>query len=125
MAARRMNIIVAVDSEMGIGKNNAVPWHLPEEYKHFQRQTKATKDPNRRNAVIMGRKCWESIPEKFRPLRNRINVVLSRTIEPRIEAENDVIFTDSLEKALKILTESDQFKVSSDALLWPELFECA
>lgn len=114
-----MNIIVAVDSKMGIGKNNAVPWHLPEEYKHFQRQTKATKDPNRRNAVIMGRKCWESIPEKFRPLRNRINVVLSRTIEPRIEAENDVIFADSLENALKILTESDQFKVRSDALLWP------
>lgn len=82
-----MNIIAAVDANFGIGKNNSLPWHLKEEYQHFQRQTTLTKDPNRVNALVMGRRCWESIPQKFRPLKNRINIVLSRTMEPSSEKE--------------------------------------
>lgn len=45
---------------------------------HFSRITKRTKDSTKQNAVIMGRKTWESIPEKKRPLAGRINLVLSR-----------------------------------------------
>lgn len=48
------------------------------EMTYFSRMTKRTKDSSKQNAVIMGRKTWESIPEKNRPLAGRINIVLSR-----------------------------------------------
>ena len=54
-----------------IGNNNDIPWHLPTDLKYFKRITDG-------HTVIMGRKCWESIPEKYRPLPNRHNVVLTR-----------------------------------------------
>jgi len=67
----RINIIVAATNNMVIGKNNDLPWQLPSDLKNFKKITKGS-------AVIMGRKCWESIPEKFRPLPDRLNIVISR-----------------------------------------------
>lgn len=69
------SIVVAHDSELGIGKTGALPWRLKEDMKHFREMT----TNGEHNVVIMGRKTWESIPEKFRPLPNRINVVISRS----------------------------------------------
>lgn len=80
-----MNLIAAVDLHYAIGKENDLPWRLPKEYAHFVRTTTRTQEPGKINAVIMGRRCWESIPEKFRPLRNRVNVVLSRTMPREID----------------------------------------
>ncbi|KAI1708605.1 dihydrofolate reductase domain-containing protein [Ditylenchus destructor] len=107
-AMQRMNMIVAVDANYGIGRNNDLPWKLPKEYAHFVRETTKVQDENKINAVIMGRRCWESIPEKYKPLKNRINVVLSRTMEPMILG--DFVVTRSLDEALKVLSESEQFK---------------
>lgn len=70
-------IVVAHDSELGIGKTGALPWRLKEDMKHFRELT--TGDGH---AVIMGRKTWDSIPEKFRPLPGRTNIVLSRSSVP-------------------------------------------
>ena len=54
---------------LGIGLNGDLPWKLSQEMKHF---TKLTKSGGAgKNAVLMGRKTWESIPSKFRPLRDR------------------------------------------------------
>lgn len=60
-----------MDNERGIGKNNDLMWHLPADMKFFRETTTG-------HIVVMGRKNWDSIPEKFRPLPNRENVVLTR-----------------------------------------------
>ncbi len=71
-------IIVAVDEQNGIGKNGKLPWHLKGDMKFFRDITTKTADSKKQNMVIMGRKTWQSISEKFRPLKNRKNVILTR-----------------------------------------------
>ena len=66
-------IIVGMTKNRVIGKNNSLPWHIPEDLKNF-------KEITINNTIIMGRKTWESIPEKFRPLPNRNNIVISRNL---------------------------------------------
>jgi len=69
----KVNIIVALDNDGGIGRDGGIPWNIPEDMKRFKLLTTATG----RDAVVMGRKTWESIPEKFRPLPNRMNFVIT------------------------------------------------
>ena len=57
-----------------IGNNNEMPWHLPEDLAHFKKITLGS-------PVIMGRKTWDSLPAKFRPLPGRTNVVITRQAE--------------------------------------------
>jgi dihydrofolate reductase len=71
-------IIVAADEKNGIGKNRDLPWRLKSEMAYFKQRSTATTDPEKQNLVIMGRTTWESIPEKYRPLPDRKNVVLTR-----------------------------------------------
>ncbi|KAM5299991.1 dihydrofolate reductase isoform 2-T2 [Ctenodactylus gundi] len=79
---RPLNCIVAVSQNMGIGKNGDLPWPpLRNEFRYFQRMTTTASVEGKQNLVIMGRKTWFSIPEKHRPLKNRINVVLSRELK--------------------------------------------
>lgn len=110
----RLNLIYARASNGVIGHHNALPWHLPEDMVHFKRQTLGC-------PVVMGRKTWDSLPPRFRPLPGRTNVVLTRdagwtAAKPlpasgddnspqatRTRAECDVNCFDSLEKALKFL----------------------
>ena len=67
-----ISIIVAVDENNVIGKDNTLIWHLPADMKYFKEKTTG-------HCVITGRKNYESIPEKFRPLPNRTNIVITRT----------------------------------------------
>ena len=79
----RLTIIVAATKLNGIGQNGNLPWRLAKEMKYFAQVT--TQAPEgQRNAVIMGRNTWESIPSKFRPLPNRLNVVVSRNAEYQV-----------------------------------------
>jgi dihydrofolate reductase len=67
----RLHGIFARASNGVIGKDGGLPWHLPEDLAHFKRTTMGA-------PVIMGRKTWESIPLKFRPLPGRVNIVVTR-----------------------------------------------
>ena len=65
---------------------------------HFKEVTSTSPSPGMTNAVIMGRKTWESIPPKFRPLPGRINIILSRTTT--VDATGDVLVASSLDDAM-------------------------
>ena len=109
---KNFSLIVAMDGERGIGKDGDLPWHLPADLKHFKTITTATLQNQHRNAVVMGRKTWDSIPEKFRPLPGRLNIVLTRNQEFQasegvivihdFEALEDVCDTPDIEKVFII-----------------------
>lgn len=88
-----------MDNERGIGKNNDLMWHLPADMKFFKETTVG-------HIVVMGRKNFDSIPERFRPLVRRENVVLTRNTD--FTAPDCVVF-HSLEACLKAYeNESDR-----------------
>jgi len=87
-------LIVCVDNNNGIGKNNELPWYIKEDMKFFKKKTMEKKNEEKKNCVIMGRKTYESIPKRFRPLRDRINLVLSKSLDKNIETENLKIFRE-------------------------------
>jgi len=88
----KVSLIVAVSENKVIGKNNDLAWHLPDDMKFFQDKTKG-------HFVIMGRRNYESIPHKFRPLPNRTNVIVSR--QKDFKAQNCFV-VKSLEEALNL-----------------------
>lgn len=83
MAKLKLAMVVAMTLTNGVGKDGGLPWRLKGEMAYFRSVTShLTEDDKKqeaRNAVIMGRKTWASIPPKFRPLPDRINIVISRT----------------------------------------------
>ena len=66
-----LNLIYACADNGVIGRDNALPWHLPEDLAHFRQLTMGC-------PVLMGRKTWDSLPPRFRPLPGRLNLVLTR-----------------------------------------------
>jgi dihydrofolate reductase len=75
-------LIAAVAADRVIGAAGQLPWRLPEDMKHFRTLTGG-------HAVIMGRKTWESLPVKFRPLPQRTNIVVSR--DPAYDAPGAIV----------------------------------
>lgn len=97
------SIILACTLEGGIGYNNGIPWHIKEDMMLFKKITEETSCYFKQNAIIMGRKTWESLPIK--PLPNRINIIISRSAHEKGGGErgsesSSVIFVNSLENAL-------------------------
>tara|TARA_B110000211_G_scaffold219075_1_gene264507 strand:+ start:384 stop:902 length:519 start_codon:yes stop_codon:yes gene_type:complete len=72
--SKNIELIVARDIKYGIGLDGKIPWRCLEDMQHFRRTTTTTKDPTKQNAVIMGRKTWNSLRK---PLENRVNICLS------------------------------------------------
>ncbi|MBF0512239.1 MAG: dihydrofolate reductase [Candidatus Omnitrophica bacterium] len=98
---RPFSIIVAFDSKNGIGKNGQLPWGLSGDLKHFKEITTTVSNPSKKNALIMGRKTWESLPLRFRPLPGRINLVLTK--DGPINFPSEVLVAQGLEDALNKL----------------------
>ncbi len=92
-----ISLIAAVAANRAIGKNNKLLWHLPEDMRHFRETTRG-------KPVIMGRKTWESLPDAFRPLPGRQNLVVSRN--PSYGAPGATL-AGSLEEALREAELSD------------------
>lgn len=87
---RTIGMIWAQTPSGVIGKDNDMPWHVPEDLAHFKRVTMG-------HPVIMGRKSWDALPEKWRPLPGRRNIVLTRNRS--WQAEGAVVM-HSLDEAL-------------------------
>ncbi|XCP87114.1 dihydrofolate reductase [Roseburia hominis] len=85
-----MKLIVAVDKNWAIGKNNRMMWSIPADMKFFRETTKG-------NIVIMGRKTLESFPQG-QPLKNRVNIVITQNQDYKVK---DAIVVHSVEEALK------------------------
>ncbi len=93
-------VIIAAIAENGvIGREGKLPWHLPEDLKRFKRLTEGY-------PVIMGRKTYQSLPENYRPLPNRLNIVLTRNRDFAVEGKN-VSVAHSLQEALASLDNRD------------------
>lgn len=88
-------IIVAMDEQRGIGKDNQLLWHLPKDLKHFKELTSG-------HPVIMGRKTYESIGK---PLPNRTNIVVSRKND---WFEEGILIVGSLKEAIKFAKKIDE-----------------
>ncbi|KAF9325820.1 hypothetical protein BG006_010712 [Podila minutissima] len=102
------SIVVAADLANGIGLNGGLPWRLRKDMAFFAKITsKVISNDSRVNACIMGRRTWESIPAKFRPLSNRFNVIVSKNpcyLDDKAEKSNPfVALAGSLEAALSLI----------------------
>jgi len=95
-------LVWAQASDGAIGRDGGMPWHLPEDLAQFKSVTMGA-------PVVMGRRTWESLPERFRPLPGRENIVISR--DGRYGAEGARVHP-SLESALGELRESGEARVS-------------
>jgi dihydrofolate reductase len=90
-----IRIIVAHDRCRGIGKNGCIPWNIPEDLKRFRHITNG-------NIVVMGRKTYESIPSKFRPLPNRFNIIMtSATVDNCVETYPNLFYCNSVDSVKK------------------------
>lgn len=89
-------MIAAVAQNGIIGKDNDLVWNLPDDMKYFMQTTSG-------HPIIMGRKNYESIPDKFRPLPNRTNIIVTRNIDYLAEG---AIVVNSLEDALESARET-------------------
>ncbi|MBK6867118.1 MAG: dihydrofolate reductase [Burkholderiales bacterium] len=98
-----------------IGKHGVMPWHLPEDLAHFKRTTL-------NHPVIMGRKTWDSIPPRFRPLPDRRNIVVSRQADWHAEGAERV---PDLREALRLCEGADKVWVIGGAQIYAQALPLA
>jgi len=93
----KVHIIAAIDAMHGIGKDGAIPWSCKSDMRYFSKQTKG----KGYNAIVMGKKTWDSLPRK--PLPGRANFVLSRSMPeiPEKQLGQERLFFNDLDKLKK------------------------
>lgn len=97
----KVSLVAAVAENGVIGKKNDLPWRLPDDMKFFMEKTRG-------HHVVLGRKNYESLPEKYKPLPKRINIVLSRSKDYQIPGCHVV---NSLEDAFKIAEQNGEHEI--------------
>ena len=106
----RINLIYARAANSIIGKDGAMPWHLPEDMAHFKQLTHGC-------PVLMGRKTWDSLPPKFRPLPGRTNIVITRQADWQAEGAQRA---GSLEEALQLAGAAPEVWVMGGAQIYAQ-----
>jgi dihydrofolate reductase len=106
----KLHLIYARARNGVIGVNNTLPWHLPEDLAHFKRTTLG-------QPVIMGRKTWDSLPPKFRPLPGRLNIVVTR--QPDWQAEG-ALRAGSIDEAMTLCPADAQAWVIGGAEIYAQ-----
>lgn len=114
-AKPRIAFIVAMDVEGVIGRNNSLPWHLPDDMRWFRQHTLG-------KPCIMGRKTYDSLPVRFRPLPDRLNIVVTRN--PDYEAPGAVVVR-SIEAALAAAGKAEEIIIVGGAELFRALIKFA
>ena len=112
-----ISIIVAVSENNVIGRNNDLPWHLPADMKYF-------KDTTMGHCVVMGRKNFHSIPDKYRPLEGRTNIVVTRQKDFR---ENGAVVVHSIDEAIELAKskkETECFIIGGGEIFAQSLMYC-
>jgi dihydrofolate reductase len=106
----RLSLVAAVARDGVIGRENAIPWHLPEDARRFRTLTMG-------HPVVMGRRTWDSLPERFRPLPGRRNVVVTRNAAWQAEGAERA---GSLDDAVRLLASEAQVFVIGGAELYAD-----
>ena len=114
-----INLIWAEAHNHVIGLNGVMPWHLPEDLAHFKRVTLGF-------PVIMGRKTWDSIPQRFRPLPGRMNIVVSHQADFLASPPpNGMRSCDSLQAALDMSSQYSDVWVIGGAQIYAQTLPLA
>ena len=114
-----LSLIAAIARNRAIGKDGQLLWQLPEDMRHFREITSG-------KPLIMGRKTWESLPEKFRPLPGRLNIVVSRN--PQYHAAGAVLsasLEDALQQAARLVPGAAEVFVIGGAELYRQALPLA
>lgn len=106
-----ISLIAAVSKNRVIGKNNDLPWKLPDDMKFFMETT-------REHAVIMGRKNFDSLPPKYKPLKDRLNIVITRHKE--LLKDFDVRAVGSIDDAFQQAPQSEEVFVIGGAEIFQQ-----
>jgi dihydrofolate reductase len=106
----RIALIYARAANGVIGREGTMPWHLPEDLAHFRQLTQG-------QPVIMGRKTWDSLPPRFRPLPGRRNIVLTRQSQWQTDKAERA---DSLSQALAMCADAPQVWVIGGAQIYAQ-----
>ena len=111
----KVSLVAAVAREGVIGRDNTIPWRIPEDAQHFRTLTMG-------HPVLMGRRTWDSLPDRFRPLAGRRNVVVTRN---RAWHADGAEGAGSLADALNLLDAAPQVFVIGGAELYAEALPLA
>jgi dihydrofolate reductase len=104
----KLSLVAAIARNGAIGRSGTIPWRIPEDVRRFKELTTG-------HAVVMGRRTWDSLPERFRPLPGRRNVVVTRRADWSADGAERA---DSLEDALHLLDVTPQVYVIGGAELY-------
>jgi dihydrofolate reductase len=108
----RISLVAAVARGGVIGRDGALPWRLPEDARRFRELTTG-------HAVVMGRRTWDSLPDRFRPLPGRRNVVVTRNPDWSADGAERA---GSLEEALRLVDGAEQVFVIGGGELYAQAF---
>ena len=102
-----LTIVVALDDKNGIGKDNTIPWHIKNDLKFFRYVTTQVTDSNKQNAIIIGRKTYETFPK---PLPNRLNIIVTRQSSLPNTNYSNIICVNSINDAIKCANEKENIE---------------